>query len=142
MRNRLLAGCSMRVGGAAVVWLSLSAAAAGGQADGRDRARPAARTFVAPRAADGHADLQGLWENNSATPLERPASLADKPRLTDDELAALKVRAGRLFSPDADAAFGDAFYLALLANASTPSVPPEPTARIGCPGGISKTGRR
>ena len=120
MRNRLLARGSMLFGGAAALLLSLSAAAAAGQAGGRDRARPADKVFVAPRAADGHADLQGLWENNSATPLERPVALADKPLLTDGEVAALKIRAGQLFSADADAAFGDAFYLALLANASTP----------------------
>jgi hypothetical protein len=124
MDNRLLVSCSMRVGGAAVLLLSVSIAAASGQAVSIDRAKPtakaAAKAFVAPRAADGHADLQGLWENNSATPLERPAALADKPRLSETELAALKARAGQLFSADADAAFGDAFYLALLANASTP----------------------
>src|ERR1700730_14778791 len=124
MHSRLLAGCSMGFGGAAVLLLSLSSASAAGQAGGRDRARPANRVankiFVAPRAADGHADLQGLWENNSATPLERPAALADKARLNDAEVAALKTRAAQLFSADADAAFGDAFYLALLANASTP----------------------
>ena len=93
MRNRLLARGSMQFGGAAVLLLSLAAAAAAGQAGGRDRARPANKVFVAPRAADGHADLQGLWENNSATPLERPAALADKPLLTDGEVAALKTRA-------------------------------------------------
>src|ERR1700730_5600853 len=120
MHNRLLGGCLMRLTGAAVLLLSLSTAAAAGQAGGRDRARPANKVFVAPRAADGHADLQGLWENNSATPLERPAALADKARLNDAEVAALKTRAAQLFSADADAAFGDAFYLALLANASTP----------------------
>ena len=45
------------------VLLLSAASAAGGQA----------RPWVAPRAADGHPDLQGVWENNSATPLERPA---------------------------------------------------------------------
>jgi len=74
------------------------------------------RAWSAPRAADGHADLQGLWENNSATPLERPAAFADKPRLSAQELAALEARAATLFSADADAAFGDALYLGLIAN--------------------------
>ena len=88
------------------VLLLSAASAAGGQA----------RPWAAPRAADGHADLQGLWENNSATPLERPAVFADKPRLTQPELDALKAQAARLFSADADAVFGDAFYLGILAN--------------------------
>jgi hypothetical protein len=120
MNIRPPASRSMRSLAAATMLLALSGAAADGQTSGGDRARPAARAWAAPRAADGHADLQGLWENNSATPLERPAAFADKPLLTDDELAALKTKAGQMFSADADAAFGDAFYLALLANRITP----------------------
>ena len=72
--------------------------------------------WVMPRAADGRPDLEGVWENNSATPLERPRQLADKPRLSDDELASMQRRARTLFSPDADAVFGDALYLNLLAD--------------------------
>jgi hypothetical protein len=41
------------------------------------RAEPAAtksvkQAWTAPRTADGHPDLQGVWANNIATPLERP----------------------------------------------------------------------
>jgi hypothetical protein len=72
--------------------------------------------WVMPRTADGRPDLEGVWENNSATPLERPRQLADKPRLSDEELASMERRARTLFSPDADAVFGDALYLALLAD--------------------------
>src|SRR5499425_3793933 len=79
----------------------------------------AQKTWTVPRLADGHPDLQGTWENNSATPLERPAAFANKPMLSDAEVADMKARAARLFAPDADAAFGDGFYLALLANANT-----------------------
>ena len=32
----------------------------------------AAAGWVLPRTADGHPNLQGVWANNSATPLERP----------------------------------------------------------------------
>jgi hypothetical protein len=66
------------------------------------------------RLANGRPDLQGTWENNSATPLERPAELAGKPLLSEDELTALKARAAQLFPANADAVFGDALYLALL----------------------------
>ena len=70
--------------------------------------------WVVPRLPNGQPDLQGTWENNSATPLERPAELADKPLLSDDEVAALTARAAEIFGPEADAVFGDSLYLALL----------------------------
>ena len=81
-------------------------------------ALPSAAPWVAPRAADGHPDLSGVWENNSATPLERPAQFAGRPLLSDAELADLNARASRLFAPDQDAQFGDGFYTALLADAN------------------------
>jgi hypothetical protein len=70
--------------------------------------------WVVPRLPNGQPDLQGTWENNSATPLERPAELAAKPLLSDDEVAALAARAAEIFGPEADAVFGDSLYLALL----------------------------
>ena len=72
--------------------------------------------WVVPRTADGRPDLEGVWENNSATPLERPKPFADKPRLSDDELATLERRARTLFGPEAEATFGDALYTTLLAD--------------------------
>ena len=53
--------------------------------------------WTVPRLSDGRPDLQGVWENYSATPLERPREFANKPRLSDDELEALKRKAGALF---------------------------------------------
>jgi hypothetical protein len=71
-----------------------------------------------PRTPDGHPDLQGIWLNNSATPLERPKELAGKPRLSAEEVAELKRRAARIFDAgvNSDFAGGDGFFLALLAN--------------------------
>ena len=71
-------------------------------------------SWTVPRLADGRPDLQGVWENNSATPLERPRELAGKPLLSDAELERLKQRAAATFGAESDAVFGDALYLALL----------------------------
>ncbi len=67
--------------------------------------------------ADGHPDLQGVWLNNSATPLERPKALEGKQTLTDEEVSELRRRADRLFrNTNADFPAGDAVFLAALAN--------------------------
>jgi len=76
-------------------------------------------SWTPPRLSNGQPDLQGTWENNSATPLERPPQLAGKPLLSKEEVAAMEARAGQIFGPEADAAFGDAVYLALL-DGNTP----------------------
>jgi len=77
---------------------------------------PAQETL--PRTPDGRPDLQGIWLDNDATPLERPKALEGKSVLTDEEVATLKKNAARLFGGDvnSDAAGGDAFFLAALAN--------------------------
>jgi hypothetical protein len=41
-----------------------------------------------PRTPDGHPDLQGVWDNSSLTPLERPADLADQEFFPPKEAAA------------------------------------------------------
>lgn len=49
--------------------------------------------YTAPRLADGHPDLQGIWNYGTVTPLERPKELADKPVLTEEEAAEYERRA-------------------------------------------------
>ena len=97
-----------------IVMASLVPVAVTGQRIAPDSKPALARGWTMPRISDGHPSLEGVWENNSATPLERPPKFAQKPLLSDDELADLKRRAGRLFGPDSEAVFGDALYLALL----------------------------
>jgi hypothetical protein len=53
-------------------------------------AQPAAksRSYTPPRTADGQPDLQGIWNNSTVTPIERPAELAGKAFFTPAEAAA------------------------------------------------------
>ena len=69
-----------------VAGLALAAALAPCAALGQTEA-PAG--WTPPRTAFGHPDLQGVWANNRATPMERPEQLGDKATLTDEELAEL-----------------------------------------------------
>jgi hypothetical protein len=46
-----------------------------------------AQSYRAPRLADGTPDLQGVWTNQSATPMERAPALGTRRAYTDDEAA-------------------------------------------------------
>lgn len=77
--------------------------------------------WTAPLTPDGHPDLEGVWVNNSATPLERPKALEGREFLTVEEVAELRKRADRIFSKDgrSDFAAGDGVFLAALSNTDT-----------------------
>jgi len=89
-----------------------------GQAPGASPGRKLASDAWTPvPGPDGHPDLQGVWLNDSATPLERPQALEGRQFLTDAEVAELRKRADRLFKgTNADFAGGDAVFLAALAD--------------------------
>ncbi len=103
--------------GALAVVLSLLPGQAAAQSLNAKPAKTAAETWTAPRTVDGRPDLQGVWSNNSATPLERPKALAGRAYLTEQEVAALKKKAAELFdNGNSDAAFGDNVYESVLEN--------------------------
>jgi hypothetical protein len=99
---------------------SLATVPVAGQAlpDATKAATPAAKPGTLPRTPWGDPDLQGVWLNSSATPLERPKALEGKQSLTDEEVTELKKRAARLFDANGNSDFGggDAVFLAALAN--------------------------
>jgi hypothetical protein len=60
-----------------------------------------------PRTPDGRPDLQGVWGNNSVTPMTRPRQWKDKATLTDAELNELKALAAAQVDEGGDAIFGN-----------------------------------
>src|ERR1700682_3381270 len=85
MRNRILASMSALV--LTIVPASSQATKASSKAN---TAAAAKGTYTPPRTPDGQPDLQGVWTNNSVTPLQRPKELAGKEFYTDAELAAVQ----------------------------------------------------
>ncbi len=45
------------------------------------------KTWTIPRTPDGHPDLQGIWNNATLTPMERPSQYAGKATLSEQEAA-------------------------------------------------------
>jgi hypothetical protein len=60
-----------------------------------------------PRTIDGHPDLQGVWENNTITPVERPDLFGDKEFLTDEDVVFLEQRLQEIYAAGEDALFGE-----------------------------------
>lgn len=63
--------------------------------------------YQVPRTIDGHPDLQGVWENNTITPVERPDVFGDKQFLTDADVEFLQQRLQEINQEAGDALFGE-----------------------------------
>ena len=101
------------------IGLAAGAVAVGAQAVAT-RATPAPRAWVLARTPDGHPDFQGVWANNTVTPLQRPKQWEGKTRLTEAEIADLQKFAAQIVENDGDAQFGDGLILAVLNRISNP----------------------
>ena len=82
-------------------------------AQGTQRGPSTSRPYTVPRNALGQPDLEGVWTNNSITPLQRPAGWAGRALLTDAEVAQLEKAASKL-EEGGDALFGDELVLDAL----------------------------
>ena len=60
---------------------------AAGQTKAAAKKVPAGKTWTAPRTPWGDPDLQGVWNDATSTPLQRPGGVGDKQVLRDEEAA-------------------------------------------------------
>lgn len=49
-----------------------------------------AQDYIVPRLANGQPDFQGVWTNDTITPIERPTAMAGREFLSEDEIAAME----------------------------------------------------
>ena len=75
---------------ATILLLAVAGSLTARQAPSKTAPNKAAGT---PRTPWGHPDLQGIWDNHSITPMERPARFAGREFLTSQEVAELEKRA-------------------------------------------------
>src|SRR5262245_18505578 len=89
MRKAMMA--SIGVAGAVAALLWAASTPLKGQAPGA-ATKEAGSTFTAPRTAWGDPDLQGQWNSQTSTPLERPQSgaLAGKDALSEEEAESIE----------------------------------------------------
>ncbi len=72
--------------------------------------------WVMPRTVDGQPDLQGVWENNTITPVERPEVFGDKEFLTDEDVVFLQRRLQEIYAAGEDALFGEGVLAAAFSG--------------------------
>ena len=73
--------------------------------------------YTVPRTPDGRPDLQGVWSNNSVTPMTRPTQWKDRDAVTEAEVKELQAAGRQQFTDQGgDAIFQSVVQLALDAK--------------------------
>src|SRR5262245_28926524 len=93
MSHRSLAFTSAAVIAAAVLIARCAPSHAAGQTQSSATNAATGKTRTPPRTADGTPDLQGIYTDNTVTPMERPKKLGSKEFYTEQEFAELMKRA-------------------------------------------------
>jgi len=101
MSHRFLASPASVVFGVALVLLAAVPVAGQGRVGIAKKAAAKNANWTAPRTSWGHPELQGIWDNHSITPLERPARFAGRDFLASEEVAELEKRAAEENSDEA-----------------------------------------
>jgi hypothetical protein len=83
MKYRFLVAAAIVTVLISATWLAPAAVA--GQGPSASAAKPAAKTYTAPRTPDGQPDLQGYWTNAGYAPLERPDDVTKEFFTTKEE---------------------------------------------------------
>ena len=86
MRHRLLTSAGSLVAVSVMVWLAGVVVAGQAPSETTTFTVPASN-YTPPKTPWGDPDLQGVWDNHTNVPMERPANLAGRKTLTDAELA-------------------------------------------------------
>ena len=79
--------------------------------------------YQVPRTSDGQPDLQGVWANNTVTPVQRPDVFEGREFLTAEEMQIISQRAGEITAESDDALFGESVITAALAGDTGTKIP-------------------
>jgi hypothetical protein len=95
MKNRIVAFMGASALAAAGLWLPTSLSAQSPVSRAATAARPAPGKYSPPRLADGHPDLQGVFDVATITPIERPQNVTSLTISDEEAVKAEKYLAER-----------------------------------------------
>jgi hypothetical protein len=80
--------------------------------------------YQVPQTIDGQPDLQGVWANNTLTPVERPDIFEGREFLTAEEVQILAKRSTEIQAAEGgDALFGDEVFISTLTGVTQSNDP-------------------